>query len=531
MDINVGERISSEGLLEQVLQDGVSDVTTSGAIVVQSGERIDASPKDRFFVKDAVTADKIDWNAWNQEISSENFQLMWEDALAVLDSHLCYAAQYHVGSDREYYQPILVNTTSARHQLFARYFFIAVSQRSFNPQEKPSWSILHAPYLKVNPRQYDVHSEGVVAIDIVARRILIVGLQYAGELKNAMYSVMSFLLPDVDVLPMRCAANQDDEGRVALFFGLEAGQTIVSLDPERALLGDHAHGWSPSGVFNFEGGCYSRCRGLSPEQEPLVYQAANRVGALMENVVMKEGEPDFSDTSITTNARVAYPRYFLANRVPENQVGHPSAVILLCCDVYGVLPMISQLTLEQALYFYLSGYTAEFSSAKEGSKEQIRPVFSQGYAESCSLRPVETYLSLFQKRLEETHSPVYLLNTGWQGGSHDQGGKRMDVRSVQKILTAILSLEGKIGREQSVLPIFNLAIPDVLSGVEGKMLDPRFSWASHAHYYAQLQRLAGVFLENSRQYDLPLAVERAGPAVEGFASAVAAAQNNNKEDI
>ncbi len=327
-----------------------------------------------------------------------------------------------------------------------------------------------------------------------------------------MFSVMNFLLPDHDILPMHCAANQSPEGRTALFFGLSGtGKTTLSADPKRSLIGDDEHGWSSTGIFNFEGGCYAKCIHLSQEREPMIWNAI-RHGAIMENVVLNPDlSPNYDDTSFTENTRAAYPRDFISPCVPENRGRTPDHVLFLTCDLYGVLPPVALLSKEQAAYYFLSGYTALVGSTEVGNVgNSVQPTFSTCFGAPFFARPASVYAELLMKRIEQCGSRVFLVNTGWTGGAYGKGGQRFSIPTTRRIVDAILNDDIDTSRLER-LPGFNLDIPSSIEGLDPKILDPRKAWNNAEAYREQAQELIEKFKKNFERFQVAEAVRKAGP--------------------
>lgn len=507
---HVNVDLPASELVDKALSREEGVLSANEALTVYTGKRTGRSPRDRFIVKDAETSDTVDWNKINQPFDKQNFNQLWDRASNFIEEKEYFLSHLWVGAEPQYALPVKVISELAWHNLFAQNLFIRESMGKFSDEK--AWTIINVPNFKPDPQKDKTNSDAAVILDMSQRRILICGTLYAGEMKKAMFSVLNYILPAHDVLPMHCAANKGSNGDVALFFGLSGtGKTTLSADPERFLIGDDEHGWSKEGVFNFEGGCYAKCINLSKENEPVIWNAI-RYGTIMENVVLhpETAEPLYADDSLTQNTRAAYPREFIPKRVLENRAGKPTAVIFLTCDLYGVLPPVSLLTKEQAAYHFLSGYTAHVGSTEVGSSSAVAPTFSTCFGAPFFPRPAQVYADLLMKRIDETGSQVYLVNTGWTEGAFGKGGKRFSIPTTRSIIRAILSGElRKAPRE--TLPGFNLSIPTQITDVDPKLLNPKNTWKDPANFEAENHNLMEKFIENFKKFKVSNDILQAGP--------------------
>ncbi|MER2492376.1 phosphoenolpyruvate carboxykinase (ATP) [Catenovulum sediminis] len=513
--------LTAAELIEHAIQNNEGRLTASGALAVSTGSRTGRSPLDRFIVKEPETKDKIDWGKINKPFSANDFENLWFEVHHYLQSQPHYLGNYQVGADEENCLEVEVLTQTAWHQLFAHNMFIrkrANQTSSGSNIQKLNWQVLNAPGFTCHPDKHGTHSDGAVIIDFASQRVLLAGMPYAGEMKKALFSVQNFLLAEHDILPMHCSANAetaDKTSRTALYFGLSGtGKTTLSADPKRYLIGDDEHGWSRNGIFNLEGGCYAKCIDLSEKQEPLIWYAI-KFGAVLENVVLdKERIEKYEDDSLTANTRVSYPLEHIPKRVTANKGGHPSAVIFLTCDLSSVLPPIAILDQYAAAYHFLSGYTALVGSTEIGSQAAIGATFSTCFGAPFFPRPAADYANLLIKRLTETNTPVYLVNTGWTGGPYPNG-RRFSIDETRAVISAIV--EGKIDKDDCrKMEIMNLTVPNHLNGLDETLLWPEKNWHNPVDYRSTALQLANRFIDNFKQYQVDEKIRQAGPSGAGI---------------
>lgn len=496
---NIRYQSTPEELEQDILRLQQGVLSESGALVINTGTFTGRSPKDRFIVRDAITANAVDWNDINQPLEEQYFHLIYkklthylskQPQIWVRDSYAC--------ADDRYRLNIRLVTDKPYISLFAYNMFLRPEEKDLHDFQ-PQWHVVAAPDLELNPAECGVRQSNAVVVSFQHKTILIAGTGYTGEAKKGIFSILNFLLPQKNVLPMHCSANKGDEGDTAIFFGLSGtGKTTLSADPSRHLIGDDEHGWAEDSVFNFEGGCYAKTLYLSEEREPQIFHAI-RPGALLENVSFfpNSNQIDFDDASCTENGRVSYPLHFIPNAA-EPAVGNtPRNIFFLTCDAYGVLPPIARLTPGQAMYQFLSGYTAKVAGTETGITEP-KPTFSACFgAPFLPLHP-NTYAQMLGQKIKDHEVNVWLVNTGWTGGPYGVG-RRMELAHTRALLTAALT-----GVLETVPvetdPVFGLAVPTYCPGVPPGLLQPRNTWADKNAYDEQAQHLVRLFVQNFEQY-------------------------------
>ena len=496
-------------LVEQAIKRGEGRLASNGAIVGYTKPHTGRSPQDKFTVKDAITANKVAWGKVNQDFTSEKFDALFDRVVAYLRQRDIFVQDLFAGADPSYRLPIRVINEFAWHNLFVRQLFVRPVQDELKSHQ-PEFTVVSAPGFQADPQRDGTRSGAFVIVNFERRVVLIGGTRYAGEMKKSIFGVMNFLLPERNVFPMHCSANVGADGTTALFFGLSGtGKTTLSADPSRRLIGDDEHGWSASGVFNFEGGCYAKCINLSQEKEPQIWNAL-RFGCVLENVVLDPETqiPNYDDGSLTENTRAAYPVEFIENCVIPGMGGHPKHVVFLTADAFGVLPPISRLNNLQAMYQFLSGYTAKVAGTEAGVKEP-QATFSTCFGAPFLPLAPKIYSEMLGRRLREHNAQCWLVNTGWQGGPYGVG-KRMDLPYTRAMVGA--AVEGKladVGYETE--PNFGLSIPKTVPGVPSELLNARNKWTDKAAYDKMAADLSERFAKNFERFDVPEDIKKAGP--------------------
>jgi len=487
------------GLYEQALQRGEGHLIQGGAFNADTGIHTGRSPKDKFVVRDQDTENEVWWDN-NAAITRETFDLLLQDFLAHAEGRELFAQDLYGGADPAYRVRARVYTEYAWHSLFIRNLLIR-PDRSDLPGYVPEMTIIDLPSFKADPKRHGVRSETVVAMDLTRKIVLVGSSSYAGEMKKSVFTYLNYVLPKRGVMPMHCSANVGASGEAAIFFGLSGtGKTTLSSDPDRRLLGDDEHGWSPAGVFNFEGGCYAKTIRLSREAEPQIYATTERFGTVLENVVFDPDTrcPDFDDESKTENARCAYPIEFIPNAELSGRAGHPRNIVMLTADAFGVMPPIAKLTGAEAMYHFLSGYTAKVAGTEKGLTG-VEPEFSTAFASPFLPRHPSVYGNMLRGLVERHHVDCWLVNTGWTGGGYGVG-RRMPIRVTRRLLAA--ALDGSLSRADFRRdPYFGFAVPTSVPGVEPHILYPVKTWQDKAAFASTAKRLLDMFAKNFERFD------------------------------
>ncbi|MFD2639694.1 phosphoenolpyruvate carboxykinase (ATP) [Piscibacillus salipiscarius] len=499
-------------LVERILSREEGLLTSTGAVRATTGKYTGRSPKDKFIVEDEETKDQVDWGSVNQPISEDIFLNLFNKVTDYLsEQDEIFTFNGFAGADEKYRLPIQVVTQFAWHNLFANQLFIRPTEQELS-DHNAEFTVVSAPHFKADPEVDGTNSEAFVIVSFKHRIVLIGGTEYAGEIKKSIFSVMNYMLPTKqDVLPMHCSANVGAEGDVALFFGLSGtGKTTLSADPNRRLIGDDEHAWSQNGIFNIEGGCYAKCVNLSEEKEPQIYNAI-RFGAVLENVVVDEESrlPDYDDTSLTENTRAAYAIDHIDNIIEPSIAGHPNTIVFLTADAFGVLPPISKLTKEQAMYHFLSGYTSKLAGTERGVTEP-EATFSACFGSPFLPLPAAEYAKMLGEKIDEHDAQVFLVNTGWTGGSYGEGS-RMKLGYTRAMVQA--ALEGELNNVETTKDeFFGLAIPTHCPGVPSDVLNPKKTWNDKDAYDHKAKELASKFHDNFKKFDhVTDDIRQAGP--------------------
>ena len=497
---NVHYQLSPEELVQDSLRIGEGVLNDTGALVIRTGEFTGRAPKDKFIVKDEITADTVHWNEFNQPIEGKYFDIIYKKVLAYLENlpefwvRDCFAC-----ADTRYRLNVRCINEKPWNNLFAYNMFIRPTEEELDNFE-PEWHVISVPGLKLDAKECGIRQHNGAVVSFKHKMILIAGTGYTGETKKGIFTILNYILPqEKNVLSMHCSANMGEKGDTAVFFGLSGtGKTTLSADPNRKLIGDDEHGWTEDGIFNFEGGCYAKTINLTEEKEPEIFHAI-KPGALVENVGFFPGtnKINFDDSSVTENTRVSYPLHFISNAVDPSIGGLPKNIFFLTCDAFGVLPPISRLTPGQAMYQFISGYTAKVAGTELGVTEP-KPTFSACFgAPFLPLHPGK-YAEMLGKKMQENKVNVWMVNTGWTGGAYGEGS-RMKLKHTRAMISA--ALDGRLDEvpfEND--PVFGMAVPQQCPDVPAEILNPRNTWVDKNAYDEKAKYLAGLFIKNFEKY-------------------------------
>ncbi len=498
---HVYRNLSVPELIEHSLARGEGILADNGTLCVNTGKYTGRSPNDKFIVDEPSSREEIHWNDLNVPISEQNFEFLYRRVLSYCQRKDLYIFDGFVGVDPNYRMSVRIVTEFAYQNLFAHQMFIRPKPEELE-NHQADFTVIAVPNLQGDPDINDgINSEAFIVANFAKQLIIIGGSKYSGEIKKSVFSLMNYFMTLRNVLPMHCSANMGKDGITALFFGLSGtGKTTLSADPERRLIGDDEHGWSPDGIFNFEGGCYAKAIRLSQEYEPQIWSAI-RFGAIADNLILDPvtRTPDYDDASLTENTRVAYPIDYIPDCVIPSMGGHPRTVIFLTADAFGVLPPISLLTKEQAMYHFMSGYTSKVAGTERGIIEPVA-TFSSCFGKPFLPLSAVVYAKMLGERLDKYGSKVYLINTGWTGGAYGVG-KRMEIKYTREMVSAALN-----GDLDSVKfnphPIFKVLIPETVPNVPDEVLNPETTWSDRTAYYQQANKLAGLFQKNFQRYKI-----------------------------
>ena len=511
---NLYWNLSAPTLYEEALMRGEGQIAQFGPFIVETGPHTGRSPNDKFIVEQSSSRDKISWGKVNRPIAEEYFDRVYNHMLTYIQGRDVFVQDCYAGADPQHRITVRAITEYAWHSLFTQSLLIPADKLS--PDRSPDFTIIDFPGLHANPELHGTNSEAFILVNFKRNLVLIGGTRYAGEIKKSVFTYLNYLLPSQGVLPMHCSANLGPDGDVALFFGLSGtGKTTLSSAPGRQLIGDDEHGWSDRGVFNFEGGCYAKTINLSKEVEPEIYACTHKFGTVLENVILDPvtRQIDLDDDTLTENTRAGYPITHLDHIAPEGVGGHPKNLIMLTCDAFGVMPPVAKLTTEQAMYHFLSGYTAKVAGTEQGLGKGPEATFSHCFGDPFMPLDPAVYANMLGEKINQHQVDCWLINTGWSGGAYGEGS-RMKIAYTRAIVDAVL--KGKLADVPTEPdPIFRIHVPTACEGVPSEVLKPRNTWKDGAAYDLQARELARMFAENFEQFtdSATETVRAAGPKI------------------
>lgn len=521
MGIQVGQaywNLTTESLTEEAVYRLEGNLAADGPLVAHTGKHTGRSANDKFVVKHVDSENNVWWGQYNKPFEEKNFEAVYKRMLNFMEDKEVFVQDVYAGADQKYRLPVRFVTEYAWHAHFIRNMFILPETTEEHKKFSPEFTVIDMPSFKANPEKEGTRSETFILLSFEKKLIIIGGTAYAGEMKKSIFTVLNYILPLKDVMPMHCSANVNPNNNddVALFFGLSGtGKTTLSADPSRRLIGDDEHGWSDKGIFNFEGGCYAKVIGLSESAEPQIFAATHRFGTILENVPYDKvtRRIDLVDESVTENTRASYPLEFIDNAVPEKYAGHPKNIIFLTSDATGVMPPIARLNLNQALYHFISGYTSKLAGTEAGLGKEPVATFSACFGGPFMVHHPSKYAELLKKKLVEHNVTCWLVNTGWVGGAYGVG-KRISIKYTRALLSAALS--GELNKVKfNVDPVFGYEVPTTCPEVPNEVLDPSSSWTDKAAYQKGYQDLAKRFVENFAKFadGTPQEITNAGPKI------------------
>ena len=511
---NLYWNLSTPTLYEEALKRGEGQIAQFGPFIVETGPHTGRSPNDKFIVEHSSNRGKVWWGKVNRPISEEHFDRVYNHMLTYIQGRDVFVQDCYAGADPQHRITVRAITEYAWHSLFTQCLLIPADKLA--PDRAPDFTIIDYPGLHANPELHGTNSETFILVNFKRNLVLIGGTKYAGEIKKSAFTYLNYLLPSQGVLPMHCSANLGPDGDVALFFGLSGtGKTTLSSAPGRHLIGDDEHGWSDHGVFNFEGGCYAKTINLSRAAEPEIYACTHKFGTVLENVILDPvtRQIDLDDDTLTENTRAGYPITHLDNIVPEGVGGHPKNLIMLTCDAFGVMPPVAKLTTEQAMYHFLSGYTAKVAGTEQGLGDRPEATFSYCFGDPFMPLDPAVYADMLGEKIDQHQVDCWLINTGWSGGPYGEGA-RMKIAYTRAIVDAVL--KGKLADVPTEPdPIFRIHVPTACEGVPSEVLKPRNTWKDEAAYDLQARELAKMFAENFEPFTISTteAVGAAGPRI------------------